>query len=283
MKNFDLLSLNSTFSLDADVNGTFIQLEQFTPPIRAGQRRLLSVETSFPASVDMASLTPATGFSVNGVGRQDNLGYSVSSAGDLNNDGIDDIIIGAPNVNASAGACYVIFGKPNIGSLNSIIPSDLNGKNGFVLTGVVASSSGSSVSGVGDINGDDIDDLIIGAPSANSNAGVSYVVFGNANIGSSGTMALSSLNGSNGFVVTGINGGNGCPPCDNSGTSVSGLGDINNDGVNDFIIGAPYANSNAGASYVVFGGIDIGSSGSIALSSLNGANGFVLNGIKGVW
>ncbi len=275
MKHSDLLSLNSTFSLDSNINDTLV---------RAGQRRLLSVETDFPASVDIASLTPATGFSINGVRQGDGVGYSVSSAGDINHDGIDDVIIGAPNVNSLAGACYVIFGKPGIGSLNSIMPSNLNGKNGFVLTGVAGNSyseSGSSVSGVGDINGDGIDDLIIGAPYTNSDTGASYVVFGKADIGSSGSIALSSLNGANGFVVTGINGGNSCPPCDYSGTSVSGVGDINSDGVNDFIIGAPGANFNAGASYVVFGGVAIGSSGNIALSSLNGTNGFVLNGING--
>ena len=207
----------------------------------------------------------------------------MSSAGDINNDGIDDIIVGAPNDHSSVSAYYVIFGKPGIGSLSSIMPSSLNGKNGFVLTGVAGSysESGSSVSGIGDINGDGIDDLIIGAPNINSEAGASYIVFGKANIGSSGSIALSDLNGANGFVVTGIDGGNSCPPCDYSGTSVSGVGDINNDGINDFIIGAPGANFFAGASYVVFGGVAIGSSGSIALSSLNGTNGFVLNGIIG--
>ena len=74
------------------------------------------------------------------------------------------------------------------------------------------------------------------------------MVFGKSGLGSTGSLALSSLNGSNGFVLPGVAGSE-------SGYSVSGAGDINGDGVADLIIGAPYANSHAGASYVVFGDI----------------------------
>ena len=86
---------------------------------------------------------------------------------------------------------------------------------------------------------------------------------------------LSDLNGSNGFVINGID------LADLSGSSVSS-GDINGDGVDDLIIGARFADPfgvNSGDSYVVFGGSSVASSGSIDLSSLNGTNGFVINGI----
>ena len=62
-----------------------------------------------------------------------------------------------------AGASYVVFGKSGIGSSGSLALSSLNGSNGFVLNGVASSHSGYSVSGAGDINGDGIADLIIGA------------------------------------------------------------------------------------------------------------------------
>ena len=132
----------------------------------------------------------------------------------------------------------------------------MDGSDGFVINGIDGSDlSGISVSGAGDISGDGVADLIIGAfgadPNGNSNAGESYVVFGGALTGSTGTVELSSLDGSDGFVINGIN------EDDRSGISVSGAGDINADGVADLIIGAfgadPNANSSAGESYVLFG------------------------------
>ena len=230
------------------------------------------IPTSFPASIDLSTLTPAIGFTLNGVASSYS-GYSVSGAGDINGDGVADLIIGAYEANSAAGASYVVFGKPGIGSTGSLTLSSLNGANGFVLPGVAGSASGTSVSGAGDINGDGVADLIIGADYANSAAGASYVVFGKAGIGSTGSLTLSSLNGANGFVLPGV------AAYDGSGTSVSGAGDINGDGVADLIIGAYEANSFAGASYVVFGKPGIGSTGSLMLSSLNGANGFVLPGV----
>lgn len=80
--------------------------------------------------------------------------------------------------------------------------SELDGSNGFVINGVVtADYSGRSVSNAGDINGDGIDDLIIGAPGASPNgkhsAGESYVVFGG-----NGELGLADLDGSNGLCST---------------------------------------------------------------------------------
>ncbi|MGB5770552.1 MAG: cadherin domain-containing protein, partial [Crocosphaera sp.] len=115
--------------------------------------------------------------------------------------------------------------------------------------------------------------------SADSNgksvAGETYLVFG-TDQGFSANFDLSSLNGSNGFVINGLY---------NSGflgRSVSGAGDVNGDGFDDLLIGAsgvPLNNINAKESYVVFGS-DQGFSASFDLSSLDGSNGFVLNGLK---
>ena len=94
-------------------------------------------------------------------------------------------------------------------------------------------------------------------------------------MGSQGILSLSSLNGTNGFKLDGeaVN--------DNAGFSVSGIGDFNNDGHDDFIIGSPQrfpSGNGIGRSYVVFGGTGVGNSGLLPLSSLNGTNGFRLDG-----
>jgi Ca2+-binding RTX toxin-like protein len=238
------------------------------------------------SNLNLSALNGSNGFVINGIAASDFSGISVSSAGDINGDGIDDLIVGAygadPNGNGYAGESYVVFGGSGVGSSGNLNLSALNGSNGFVINGITAYDfSGVSVSSAGDINGDGIDDLIIGAsaadPNGNTFAGASYVVFGGSGVGSSGSLNLSTLNGSNGFVINGIAAGDG------SGGSVSSAGDINGDGIDDLIIGAsaadPNGNSAAGASYVVFGGSGVGSSGSLNLSALNGSNGFVINGI----
>ena len=105
------------------------------------------------------------------------------------------------------------------------------------------------------MNNDGISDLAIGAPGAGpdgrSRAGATYVVFGSRTIGSGGTLQLSSLNGNNGMLITGAASG------DESGQSVSFAGDIDNDGLDDLILGAPGVDigdaRDSGAGYVIFG------------------------------
>ena len=88
--------------------------------------------------------------------------------------------------------------------------SALDGTNGFILTGIEAYDfPGISVSSAGDVNGDGYDDLIIGAfaadPNGVGNAGETYVVYGGANApGTGGVLDLGALNGTNGFILTGI-------------------------------------------------------------------------------
>ncbi len=228
--------------------------------------------------IALSNLTGVNGFKLDGENDNDKSGYSVSAAGDINGDGIADLLIGAfgyPNKNAK-GRSYVVFGGPGVGGSNGTIAlSNLTGANGFKLDGENnGDDSGWSVSTAGDVNGDGYADLLIGAVTyPNFNAkGRSYVVFGGP--GSSVDILLSSLNGTNGFKLEGENNG------DNSGYSVSGAGDVNGDGYTDLLIGAPGYPSGKykGRSYVVFGGPEVGSDGMIALSDLTGVNGFKLDG-----
>ncbi|WP_442944318.1 integrin alpha [Nostoc sp.] len=220
--------------------------------------------------LNLSSLNGTNGFLINGIAANDLSSYSVSNAGDVNDDGVDDLIIGTDetslNRKDSAGQSYVVFGGVNLDSNGTLNLSSLNGTNGFLINGIATGEPlGYKVSNAGDINNDGIDDLIIGAryasPNGKDSAGQSYVVFGGTNLGSGGTLNLSSLNGTNGFLINGIAAG------DSSGISVSNAGDINNDGIDDLIIGAPYASPNgkdsAGQSYVVFGGKNLGSGGKL--------------------
>ncbi|MDZ8093212.1 MAG: hypothetical protein RMZ42_14960 [Nostoc sp. DedQUE05] len=233
------------------------------------------------STFNLLNLNATQGFAINDINKGDSARSSVSNAGDINGDGIDDVIIGvflaSPNGLYSSGQSYVVFGSKG-GFDDEFSLSSLNGTNGFTINGINEGDLLGSVSNAGDINGDGIDDVIIGARSADpngSNSGQSYVVFGSKS-GFDAQFNLSTLNGTNGFTINGINEG------DFSGWSVSSAGDINDDGIDDLIIGAGYADpngSNSGQSYVVFGSKNSFDA-QFNLSTLNGTNGFAINGIE---
>jgi len=191
--------------------------------------------SQYPPIVDLSTLNGANGFRLDGIDLGDWSGFSVASAGDVNGDGFDDLIIGAPSADPGddnvAGEAYVVFGAAG-GWGAAFDLAALNGTNGFRLEGVDAEDqAGYSVAGAGDVNGDGY-------------AGETYVVFGAAG-GWGATFDLASLNGANGFRLDGIDAG------DWSGYSVAGAGDVNGDGFDDVIVGAMRAD--AGETYVVFG------------------------------
>ncbi len=211
----------------------------------------------------LSNLNGINGLIFNGEYAWDQSGNSVSFAGDINGDGTDDLIIGAPGAN-QVGTSYLIFGH----SGNWVFPfslANLNGTNGVKFIGEEnIKDSGLSVSLAGDINGDEIDDFIIGA------SGTAYVIFGHTGNWIS-PFSLSALNGLNGIkFIAGKVG-------DGTGLSVSSAGDVNGDGIDDLMIGSPYANNNIGTTSLVFGHRGTWST-PFLLSSLNGLNGVIFTG-----
>lgn len=227
----------------------------------AGSAVLFGRPGGFPATVKLSDLDGSDGFLIREGGEPEYepsvLGSSVSNAGDVNDDGIDDVIIGH-----DGDEVYVVFGRKT-GFPATIDLSNIDGSNGFVIKG-----SGAPVSAAGDVNDDGIDDVIIGGEDRG------YMVFGRAG-GFPAAVNLSELDGSNGFVLSTDDEHSGFGP-------VSNAGDVNDDGIDDVIIGAPSASvneyDNAGKSYVVFGQ-KTRFPATLNVSGLDGSNGFVINGI----
>jgi hypothetical protein len=220
--------------------------------------------TTASSVVSLAAVgTQVAGFTIIGETAGDHSGYSVAAAGDVNGDGLGDLIIGAPNYDAggteSTGRAYVVFGKAGMETVN--LADIAAGKGGgFVInggstTGVLAAGGatttvgfqvGMSVSGAGDVNGDGLADLLIGAPyqlGQNNDAyggGKYYVVYGKA---SSTSLNITGL-GSSGY---GINGNATGKPTGtaiynvnpNLGAAVAQVGDTTGDGSTDLVAAAP--------------------------------------------
>ncbi len=239
---------------------------------------------TYGVSLNLAGLNGENGFVVRGINGSDISGRPSSGGGDFNGDGFDDLLIGAYSANpggrTDAGEAYVVYGGPGVGPGGEISLADLNSTTGLVIRGVASSDgAGKWIAFAGDVNTDGIDDVIIGARGARPNGtatGAAYVVYGGASVGSGGALELSSLNGANGFVLQGVANGY------MTGEAADGAGDLNNDGAADLVIGAdeadPFGRTNAGESYVVYGGAGVGSDGVFRLSGLNGVNGFTIVG-----
>jgi hypothetical protein len=227
--------------------------------MRRGQAYVIFGTTAgFSPTLELSALNGSHGFTLNGIAKDDFAGRAVAGVGDVNGDGLDDFLIGAPHADGNGiyrGEAYVVFGN-SAGFPATFELSTLNGTNGFILNGIAdMDEAGSGVSRAGDINGDAIDDLLISARRAGAGGnlrGQAYVVFGTS-AGFPATFDLSALSGTNGFLLNGI------ANLDQAASALAGGGDINGDGLDDLFLGAPLADAGGppfadrGQAYIVFG------------------------------
>ena len=220
-----------------------------------------------------------------GANADENSGVAVAAVGDVNaaaaSFGISDLIIGAPNADGGAtdaGKATLVFGSAGLSSNTAGFASLV------YRTGVAQDYVGETVARAGDLNGDSIQDFLIGAPRSDqafANAGVVYLVFGNSGLDelAPATLDLNLLASCATPTLCGVKFRGGAAQ-DLAGSSLSTAGDVNGDGHDDILIGAPGASpggrSGAGRVYLIYGPL---APGTINLANVGSSvPGLVLNG-----
>ena len=215
----------------------------------AGAAYVVLSPASGTVSLDDADLI------LSGEAASDSAGFALASAGDVDKDGYDDVLVGAYQNDggaSNAGATYLVLG-PLTGDV-SLADADAD------YTGEAADDrSGFAIAGAGDVDADGYDDILVGAYQSDDGAtdgGAVYLIFGDA---SPGDLSLSSAD----VAWTGE------AADDLAGRAVAGVGDTDADGYADLLIGAPEEDSGAaeaGAAYLILG------STSLSSGSLSGAD-----------
>lgn len=223
----------------------------------AANRNLVIAATT----ISVANFTSADGFQVQGSTAGEHVGWAVRGIGDVNGDGFEDFVTGAPYNGGSAGVAYIVYGQASATRSNINTSAISNGTNGFRIIGQsMLDYLGASVGGAGDINDDGYDDIVVVASrddNYNTDAGIVYVIFGRA---SHTDVSISSFNSSHGFRITtaelGAAIGDSVTGYTSNGQALDSGGDFNGDGIQDLVLGIRFSDRNgldSGKAYVIFG------------------------------
>jgi hypothetical protein len=199
-------------------------------------------------SVELADVAAgAGGFAMTGESEYDRAGRAVAGAGDVNGDGVPDLVVGADWAEELVGRAYVVLGRADTSPVE--LSAVAAGEGGFAITGNAESySMGAAVSGAGDVNGDGLADVVVGAPASwEDRTGHAYVVFGKEDTTPVSPEDL--VAGIGGFAIEPE------PLTRALGNAVAGAGDVNGDGLADVVLGDDGVrwHDADGRVYVVFG------------------------------
>jgi hypothetical protein len=207
------------------------------------------------------TIAPEKGYQLTGLSSS----YTVSSAGDVNGDGLADQIVGVYGVNSTAGAAYLVYGRSNGTGLNFANP--IVASDGFKINGISGKYLGYAVSGAGDVNGDGLADFAVGTYTSGHEA---YVIYGSTAGSEISLDASGNIPSSRGFKIIGAT-----TDLNSFGASLSNVGDVNGDGLDDIVVGAYRDGAERGSAYVVYGNAS-GTNVDISTDTIAASNGFKL-------
>ncbi len=167
--------------------------------------------------------------------------YALRGVGDINNDGFDDVALGAPIYASREPYCeaFIIYGGTDIPS--ELRTHELGSRGVWIQATKPKDTFGWAMDGVGDVNGDGFNDVVIGSTGVYGTQGYVCLIFGGTDLPE--RLWTESL-GKRGVRIEGAD------VDDAFGTGVSAAGDVNRDGYADFLVGA----QNIGRVYLFFGG-----------------------------
>jgi sugar lactone lactonase YvrE len=210
------------------------------------------------------SVTNTPSFSIAGEVASDGFGWSVSGLGDMNRDHFDDMIVCALN----SGICYVVFGRNGFSDFS--VTAMKSGVDGFKISGTATIYNGMAVSSAGDFNQVGFKDILLSCWTFHNFAS-GFIVYGSETYKD---ILLDALDQSTGLLIQSL-------PTSYTGVSLTGIGDINDDGFDDIAISSlPFTNNafNDEKTYILYGKSNSARAFPFLLSQMTEKDGFIIIG-----